>query len=452
MTSKSIVLWFCLAAAAQADTRITARYTSAGQTSENTIYTHGQRQRMEVADQAALIQQPDLQRVVDIDNKAKTYEIVPVSDGNVAASASVRSGGVVTTTTTITDTGERKQMFGYEARHLKTVMLREPGPGACDAKKQRVEADGWYIDLEVPKAQSPESTATAPGGCRDEYRAQQSGNGKPGYPLQYTLTTADDNDKPVTVAMQVVDLVVTPQDPALFEIPAGYREVKQVNGVAVAFGPKAKGATRVGVAGLNGKPSTPVPVGAYQAQLIGYLASPSIETMPVAGATRPEIEQNARQAECDYILYTDLGEPKKPGPTGKLGMLGRGVASLTKESSEAHVDYQLYAAGNAEPVLTSAAASKTGGGFNVRAAMQVASTVGSIAASHYMMMNPAMMLLASRGGATHGMTGLDPGLSSLMYMFQAQSGGQRLGPESAPVGAALEKEAKAVLGFLNGNK
>ena len=33
---------------------------------------------------------------------------------------------------TLTDTGERKELFGREARHIKTVMARQPGPNACE--------------------------------------------------------------------------------------------------------------------------------------------------------------------------------------------------------------------------------------------------------------------------------------------------------------------------------
>ena len=37
-------------------------------------------------------------------------------------------GGVVTITRTSTDTGERQEMFGYKARHIRSTMMMESTP------------------------------------------------------------------------------------------------------------------------------------------------------------------------------------------------------------------------------------------------------------------------------------------------------------------------------------
>ena len=58
-----------------------------------------------------------------------------------------RSVGVVNITQTITDTGERKEMFGFTARRIKTSLVKTVSPDACD-KDQKIETDGWYIDFE----------------------------------------------------------------------------------------------------------------------------------------------------------------------------------------------------------------------------------------------------------------------------------------------------------------
>jgi len=55
---------------------------------------------------------------------------------------------VVTYVTNTIDTGERKEMFGFTARHLKSSMTIEPSPDACMKDKMRIERDGWYIDLQ----------------------------------------------------------------------------------------------------------------------------------------------------------------------------------------------------------------------------------------------------------------------------------------------------------------
>jgi hypothetical protein len=49
-------------------------------------------------------------------------------------------------TYTTKDTGERKQMFGYTARHLIMTMESESSPDACSVTKSKMQFDGWYID------------------------------------------------------------------------------------------------------------------------------------------------------------------------------------------------------------------------------------------------------------------------------------------------------------------
>jgi hypothetical protein len=48
-----------------------------------------------------------------------------------------------------TDTGERKQMFGYEARHVITTYSITPTPEAANVTGSESITDGWYIDLET---------------------------------------------------------------------------------------------------------------------------------------------------------------------------------------------------------------------------------------------------------------------------------------------------------------
>lgn len=86
------------------------------------------------------IRQCDLKRTLTIYEKTKTYLIAPTDgtgtpvamggDGgggttNPAAVASAPPrGGVVNITQTLTDTGERKEMFGFTARRIKTSMVK----------------------------------------------------------------------------------------------------------------------------------------------------------------------------------------------------------------------------------------------------------------------------------------------------------------------------------------
>ena len=93
---------------------------------------------------------------------------------------------MVTYTTTITDTGERKTFFGYTARHLKSVMTADSSPDACSPVKMRIETDGWYIDFDADLSCStdgqsaPQFSAARPA-CRDEIRFKRVGTAKLGY-------------------------------------------------------------------------------------------------------------------------------------------------------------------------------------------------------------------------------------------------------------------------------
>jgi hypothetical protein len=78
---------------------------------------------------------------------ATQAQLAAMSGGAAAAVPPKPKGGVITETITLTDTGERKELFGREARHIKTVLARQPGPNACESKTTRVETDGWYVDL-----------------------------------------------------------------------------------------------------------------------------------------------------------------------------------------------------------------------------------------------------------------------------------------------------------------
>src|SRR5205085_3687786 len=153
----TVLCLVAICAAANADTKVKSRQTSGGQTSENTSYIKGKRQRSEMNNgQMIVIQQCDLRRNITLMPLALAYTIQPydqpatTTPATAASSMSqptgVKKGGVITSTVTTRDTGERKQMFGYTARHIITTMVMDSSPDACSAVKNNMEIDGWYID------------------------------------------------------------------------------------------------------------------------------------------------------------------------------------------------------------------------------------------------------------------------------------------------------------------
>src|ERR1044072_732426 len=151
-----------LSAAASADTKVKTRETMSGQTYENTSYIKGKRQRSETnSGQMIMIQQCDLRRNTHIMPEMKMYTIQPYDQPSTASttpsttttptSQPVKKGGLVTSTVTTKDTGERKQILGYTARHLITTMEMKSSPDACSQNNTRMEIDGWYIDAALDR-------------------------------------------------------------------------------------------------------------------------------------------------------------------------------------------------------------------------------------------------------------------------------------------------------------
>ena len=136
-------------------------------------YLRGSRERYELGDMI-LLRQHDLKQTVQISRAANTYLITPDAAADAAAPAAdaQKASGVVNLETSIADVGERKPMFGLQARRVMTVIDRQPQAGACDQSKQRMETDGWYID--APKtlaAQPPSPPPASAAACRDDIKA-----------------------------------------------------------------------------------------------------------------------------------------------------------------------------------------------------------------------------------------------------------------------------------------
>lgn len=225
-------------AATPADIKIRQKMTSEGSDKgmETAIYIKGARMRSEMASAGmgmTNIVQCDLKRTIMINDKARTYLIMNEGektewgpgvegDGGGAPPAATatpnaqpaqpKRGGVVNITNTITDTGERKEMFGFTARHIKTSMVREASPEACDTGNHKSESDGWYIDfqygLDCPtqKVIPQTSPIKVRPDCEDEVRTKTIGAAKLGFPVLMTTTTHQEGGKTSAMTIEVSTL------------------------------------------------------------------------------------------------------------------------------------------------------------------------------------------------------------------------------------------------------
>src|SRR5688572_13101267 len=477
---------------APSDIRFKSRYTTGDQVTEGATYLRGSRERYELGDMI-LLRQHDLKQSVQISRASNTYLIVPAAAGDAPAVATdaPKTSGVVNVETSIADVGERKPMFGLQARRVTTVIDRQPQAGACDQSKQRMETDGWYVD--APKtlaAQPPSPPSTSAAACRDDINASIVGDtALLGFPIAYTTTVPGADGKPVIVVqMEVTEFEVTNLDAALFEIPEGMTAVENsrtlvkavsdaneaklaVRAPISAAPPKKAGVTRVGVPELSNKTTQNVDTRALRTQLIAELAEQKMEGVPLAAASQDELNAYAKDLGCDYLLVAQITELKASKP-GRLGRMIKATAGeeTNKDVTEAKLTLQLVPVGAAKPRFSTNTSGNDGGiGFTTglrlaRAAamlyLRYASPLGALNAMQMMNMggmggflsNPMLMQLQGGGGLGLGVGGggIDRTAGAALFMMeQAMAGASGDGTQDGPsfdasLAEALQDGAKKI--------
>lgn len=469
---------------APTDVHFKTKYTTGDQVTESTTYIHANRERYELGDMI-LLKQHDQKRTIQISRAANTYLVSPEgmpapTAGNPAAPP--KAPGVVTIATTIVNTGESKAAFGQQARHVKTMIDRQPQPGACDQSKLRIETDGWYIDLPKAMATPPESSPTpaASTGCADEIKTTENGDPKAlGFPISYNTTfiEVDNKDsKPIVMAMEVTEFEVTSLDAALFEIPQGLtaalnpqelsKAVSNANEAKLSSGPpmpqKKPGVTRVGVPEVVNKTTQAVDTRALRTRLIAQLEEEKIEAVPMAAASPAELQTRATELGVDYLLLAEITTLKASKPGGFTKVLkATSGEDATKDITEAKMSVQLVPPGGKARLSTTGSGKDGGAGFKTGLGVakfassmylrsfylggMYGSPMGALNTMRMMNMggigmlgNPALMQM--QGGMGMGMgamrmgMGLDPTAGAASYMMQqamigaAAAGSQGGGP------------------------
>jgi hypothetical protein len=122
------------------------------------------------------------------------------------------------------DTGERRQVGSYSARHVITTITKDSSPGAATRPGESVE-DGWYIDLPSAgcwNAGSGHSFATV-GGALERLNVEFRGAGRRGFPLEQTTRHAGEHEPSITTSVKLIEFSEAVLDQSLFDVPAGYR-------------------------------------------------------------------------------------------------------------------------------------------------------------------------------------------------------------------------------------
>jgi len=400
-----LAVLICFSTLASADLKIRTRTTMQGHTTEGTVYIKGARERNEMSfggrGGSVSITQCDQKRMITVTGNTCMVMSMGGSETSCPSipnmravgremgegeAAPPRKGGLVTITRNSTDTGERQDMFGYQASHIKTSVIMESSPDACNQSHVKMEMDGWYADLsagfscgeENYRAMACGGPSSKPG-CSDRIEMKGGGGGALGYPMKQT-TTVTSAQGTFTMSTEVVELSNTTLEAPMFEMPPGCKimdrsammggashptqpEAAPEAGAAVkaptpppaaapapAAPPKAVGAVRIGVVKIKDMSDQSLPVDNLRLNLISELERNKIEAVPLnTDGPHTDVETEARSKQCDYIVYTVPTALKDPNSGGlPPGAVPKGV-TLDPAKYQAATAVTLYKVGNPTP-------------------------------------------------------------------------------------------------------
>ena len=416
---------------AHADLKITTRTTVMGRSTESTVYIKGARERREMnfgGRSTAMITQCDQKRMITVNQNRCV--VVPMGGSGEAScpampsigmmgrqmgggetEAPPRAGGVITITRNSTDTGERQEMFGYKARHIKTSMTSESSPDACNKANAKIETDGWYADLSVDFSCGEESSARmlacggmggprgGGGGCRDRVVMKGNGGAALGYPLKQT-TTITSPQGTFTTTTEVTALTNATLDASLFDSPAGCT-VMNIGGAPMAAAaapapetapppttatsqaapsheaapaaaapapaPKAAGTVRIGVVKLKDATGQSLPTDNLRMNLMSEIVKRQMEAVPVDADSQDAAISEARGKQCDYVLFTTPTQVKEPNSGGlPAASVPKGIA-LDPAKYEALTAMTLYKVSKPLPEIKDFNLAANGDKFDVDA-------------------------------------------------------------------------------------
>ena len=410
------VVVISLLTTATADIKIKTRTTVMGHSTESTVYIKGPRERTEMSfgghGGAVTIMQCDQKRMINLTGNQCSVMHFGGSETSCPATPNLHNvghdnadatppdkGGVITITRNSTDTGERQEMFGYKARHIKTTMMMESTPDACNQSHMKMETDGWYADISAEFScaeDSYRSMACNMGGgrahCSDRIVMKGSGGAALGYPLKQTMTMSSPQGN-FTTTTEVVELTNATLGAPLFDAPPGCK-VTDISAMTAApsqpaeshatpppaaaaakpaaatVAPKAAGAVRVGIVKIKDSSEQGLPIDSLRLNLLDELTRKQLEVIPLEAEGPPhEVEAEASSKQCDYILYTIASQVKDPGTGGLPAASVPKGATLDASKYQALTLITLYRVGKPAPELKDSPIAAEADQFAVNAVM-----------------------------------------------------------------------------------
>ena len=312
--------------------------------------------------------------LIQLNERAHTYLITNLSSETSPPSANTGAGQTVTLDINQEDTGERREILGYPARHIKGMITAQGGSAACHSNFQ-VTTDGWYIDIPetqgcVPPEREMLRTRMQRDECDDRILTKISGVGRLGYPVLLD-TVIKEKQGDVSLHHETTNLSSATLDASLFEIPAGYARVQSYHdlvGVAAA-GASQSGVTsstadmkkrviRIGVTQVASSVSTSLSTDGLQQELakhINFLGGQAVLIAADPHDREAALEQ-AKQQGCEYVVFTTINGLKTASVGQRLGsVLGRGnlggVGGSGQGRIELNAEAKVFVPDNLTPIF-----------------------------------------------------------------------------------------------------
>jgi len=263
--------------------KMTIRFGQAGISNEHTVYIASDRKRMEFRNSTGkknaggalqltygpglvAITRCDLGQMFELNLDTSEYTSAPYPPKPLTREQMEARGLQIPATSekptlrievNTTDTGERKEMFGHIARHVLTTSKRTPLEGSSSDPQETV-TDAWYIDLSQRLSCDPDwserkfahaySLFTNGKQPRKKVEFISTGEAQTGFALQSVTSSKIAHAKPDGTRRQMdskTELLVTqleegPLDPALFEIPHGFRHVQSIERNSMSSAPSSR--------------------------------------------------------------------------------------------------------------------------------------------------------------------------------------------------------------------
>ncbi|MBV9300742.1 MAG: hypothetical protein JOY62_09210 [Acidobacteriaceae bacterium] len=255
------VVLFLTAVRARADLKTVTKLTFGGYESTLTQYVQGSNSRLEVPRDfgasrhaIATIYSAESKSQYVVDLETKEYVKNSGFDPLLALAMWIRrpprgreSGKTVDVYVDTIDTGERREIFGYTARHILSRERRVAGAGACSGNSE-LDEDGWYISLrsELPKYRtalrayagrvgqrtSPMLVVDLAGGgapCTDKI-VMHGTKVNEGFPVLLRTSNARAGSRPDAwiTSREVTELSEEPLDKNLFAPPKDFKRVESL--------------------------------------------------------------------------------------------------------------------------------------------------------------------------------------------------------------------------------